>query len=144
MDDHDDTETNSGEYDAPADSIDGESFEPVSKEERTWAMACHLATFSGTLIPVVPLLGNIIGPLIIWMIKKDKMPLVDDQGREAINFQISMAIYFVISGVLVFVIIGIPMLMGLGIFDVVVTIIAAIKAYEGENYRYPLCIRFLN
>ena len=140
MDYHDGTDTNPGEEDASSDSIDGESFEPVSKEERTWAMACHLATFSGSFVPF----GHIVGPLIIWMIKKDEMPLVDDQGREAINFQISMTIYLVISVVLIFVLIGIPMLIALGIFDVVVTIIAAIKAYEGEYYQYPLCIRFLN
>jgi len=114
-------------------------YDEISKDECMWAMLCHLSTFCG-FIPF----GNLVGPLVVWLIKKDEYPLVDDQGKEAINFQINMTIYFVISFVLVFVVIGIPLLIGLGVFDLVVTIIAAIKAYSGEYHRYPLTIRFLN
>ena len=110
-----------------------------NKDERMWAMLCHLSMFAGFVVPF----GNIIGPLIIWMIKKDEYPLVDDQGKEVINFQISMTIYLMVSIFLVFIVIGIPILIALVIFDVVITVIAAIKANEGEHYRYPLSIRLL-
>lgn len=129
---YDDEQGYPDEYDAPPVAID--------KEERTWAMVCHLSTLAGGAIPF----GHVVGPLVVWLLKKDEMPLVDDQGKEALNFQISVTIYAIVSGVLVFAIIGIPMLIALGIFDLIVTIIAAIKAYDGEYYRYPLCIRFLN
>ncbi len=124
------------EFDEPEDE---RAWDEIDKEERMWAMFCHLSTFSGHFIPI----GNIIGPLIIWMIKREEMPLVDDQGKEAINFQISITIYLIVSLILVLALIGIPLLIALGIFNIVVTIMAAIKANEGHEYRYPLCIRFI-
>ncbi len=121
-----------------------ESSSPVptagKKDENMWAMLCHLSTFSGFIIP----LANIIAPLIIWSMKKDEFPLVEDQGKEAMNFQISMTIYFICAAILIFILIGIPLLIGLATFDIIVTIIAAVKANEGTKYRYPLAIRLLN
>jgi uncharacterized Tic20 family protein len=111
----------------------------TTKDERTWAMLCHISTLSGFIIPF----GNIIAPLIIWMIKKDEFPLVADQGKEVVNFQISLTIYILISIVLIILLIGIALLIGLGLFDLIVTIIGAMKANEGEKYRYPLAIRFI-
>jgi hypothetical protein len=111
-----------------------------SSDERMWAMLCHLGGLGGYVIPVV---GNIIGPLIVWLIKKDEMPFVDDQGKESLNFQISITIYTAISIVLVVAIIGIFLLIAVGIFSLVMLIIAAVKANQGIAYRYPLCIRFL-
>lgn len=111
---------------------------PASREERTWAMVCHLITLTGFFIP----LGNIIGPLVIWLIKKEQYPLVDDQGREALNFQISILIYLIASLILLFVLIGIVLLPIVLIFDLVMTIVAMIKANDGVAYRYPLTIRF--
>ena len=110
-----------------------------SRDQNMWAMLCHLSTLAGFIIP----LGNVIGPLVIWMIKKDVYPLVDDQGKEALNFQISMTIYYVISGILILILIGIPLLIGLALFSLVVTIIAMVKASDGVAYRYPLSIRFI-
>ncbi len=110
------------------------------KDNRLWAMLCHLSTFAGLIIPII---GNIVAPLIIWAMKKDEMPLVDDQGKEALNFQISITIYGIIAGFLCFILIGIPIVIALYIFSIVMTIIAAIKANEGEKYRYPLCIRLI-
>ncbi len=110
------------------------------KDSRLWAMICHLASFAGLIIPVI---GNIVGPLIVWAIKKDEMPLVDDQGKEAINFQISITIYGIIASILILILIGFVLLVAVYIFSIVMTIIAAIKANEGEKYRYPLCIRLL-
>ena len=108
-------------------------------DERMWGMLCHLSTFAGYLVPF----GNILGPLIIWLVKKDEYAFVDDQGKEALNFQISITIYSLVSGVLILAMIGIPLLIAVIIFSVVMTVIAAIKANGGEYYRYPLTIRFV-
>jgi len=114
--------------------------QPVpNKDQNMWAMLCHLSALAGFVIP----LGNIIGPLVIWLIKKDEYALVNDQGKEALNFQISMTIYYIISAILIIVIIGILMLIGLAIFSLVMIIIAMVKANEGVAYRYPMCIRFI-
>jgi len=110
------------------------------QDERMWGMFCHLSALAGYIIP----LGSIIGPLIIWSIKKDEYPFVDEQGKEALNFNISMVIYILISVILIFVVIGILMLIALGIFQLIMIIIASIKANNGESFRYPLSIRFIN
>jgi hypothetical protein len=112
---------------------------PNTKDQNMWAMLCHLSTFAGFIIPF----GNIVGPLVLWLIKKDEFPLVDDQGKEALNFQISMTIYIIASVILILLLIGFPLLIGLGLFDIIVTVVAAIKANEGAKYRYPLAIRFI-
>ena len=111
-----------------------------SKDERTWAMLCH---FSALLIFVGIPFSNILAPLIIWLIKKEEMPFVEDQGKEVLNFQISMTIYLLISGILCFILIGIPFVIGLGIFNVIITIIAGIKANDGKCHRYPLNLRLI-
>ena len=110
-----------------------------NKEERTWAMLCHLSVFSVFLTGI----GYILAPLVIWLIKKDQYPLVDDQGKESVNFQISMTIYTIILLPLVFLLVGIPLLGALLLFDIVEVIIAAINANDGKMFRYPLCIRFI-
>ena len=111
-----------------------------SKDERTWAMLCH---FSALLIFVGIPFSNILAPLIIWLIKKEEMPFVEDQGKEVLNFQISMTIYLLISGILCFILIGIPFVIGLGIFNVIITIIAGIKANDGISYRYPINLKLI-
>ena len=113
---------------------------PQSSDERMWAMFCHLSALSGFIIPF----GNVIAPLIIWILKKEEYPLVDDQGKEAINFQISMTIYIIASVILIIIVIGIPLLILLGLFELIVIVIASIKANEGTRYRYPLTSRFLD
>ena len=109
-------------------------------EERLWATFTHLAAFAGFLFPF---LGNVIAPLVIWLIKKDEYPLVDDQGKESINFQITITIGSILCTMLMFILIGFPLLFALIVFDVVVVIMATIKAREGERYRYPFAFRFL-
>ncbi len=111
----------------------------VNKEERTWAMFAHLSALGGHIVPF----GHIILPLVIWMIKKDQFPLVDVEGKESINFQISISIYAAIAVVLIFLVIGVLILPVLYLFDLVAVIIASIKTYEGTSFRYPLTIRFL-
>ena len=100
----------------------------------------HLAAFAGVVgIPA----ANILGPLIVWLVKKDQMPLVDEHGKESLNFQISMTIYSLVCIPLVFIVIGIFLLIGLAIFAIIMIIRAALKANSGESWRYPLTIRFI-
>ena len=113
--------------------------EEVSKDEKTWGMLCHLLALTGYFIPF----GNIIGPLIVWLIKKEELPFVDDQGKESLNFQITLTIALIISGVLLMVFIGIILLPLVAIFGLVMIIIASIKANNGEKYRYPVCLRLI-
>ena len=110
-----------------------------SKDERTWAMLCHISSFSGMIIPF----GNILVPLMIWLIKKDELPFIDDQGKEVLNFQISMVIYMIIAGILCIILIGIPILIGMIVFDFIITIIATVNANDGKYYRYPITIHFI-
>ncbi len=108
-------------------------------QERTWGLIVHLSALAGFVVPF----GHIIGPLVIWLIKKDESPFVDDQGKESINFQISMTLYAIVAAVLVLVVVGIFLLIGIGILDIVLVIVAAVKANAGEKFRYPLTIRFI-
>jgi len=110
-----------------------------SKDEKLWATLCHLSALAGFVFPF----GNIIGPLMFWMIRKDQMPLVDVNGKEALNFQISMTIYVIIAAFLVLVLIGIPLLIILALSDLVLIIMASVKTSEGTPYRYPLTIRLI-
>lgn len=117
------------------ESIDKE----LTSDDRTMGMLCHLAAFAGMIIPF----GALIGPLIIWQMKKDQSEFIDYHGKESLNFQITMTIGFLISLVLVVIGIGILLIMGLAIFELVVIIIAAIKANEGKKYLYPINFRFI-
>ena len=111
-----------------------------SKEEQNWAMACHLVALSGFIVPF----GNVLGPLVVWLIKKDTMPLVDQHGKEALNFQITVLLAVIISALLVFVLIGFLLLLVVGIGALVLTIMAAVKVSNGElNYRYPFALRLI-
>ena len=109
------------------------------KEERTWGMLCHLVVFLGFIIPF----ASIIGPLVIWIIKRDEMPFVEDQGKESLNFQITMMLATIVSVLLMFVLIGFVLIFVVLIFQLIVVIIASIKANEGVYYRYPLSFRFI-
>ncbi len=113
-----------------------------NKDARMWAMICHLAGLA-MFIPIVPIIGNVIGPLIIWQIKKNEHPFMDEQGKEAVNFQISMLIYGIIAGLLCFACVGFVLVPAVVIVDVIFLLIAAVKANNGEHYRYPLTIRFI-
>ena len=111
----------------------------LQSEARTWAMLCHVSALTGFIgIPF----GHLIGPLVFWSIKKDQYPLVDDQGKESLNFQLSMTLYGIVAGILCFVVIGIPLLIALLITDIVLVIIASVEANQGRLYRYPITIRF--
>jgi uncharacterized Tic20 family protein len=115
--------------------------DPVSTtaDERTWGMLAHLSAFSGFLVP----LGGVIGPLVVWLIKREQSAFVADQGKEALNFNISVLLAAIVCGVLVLIFIGILLGVALFIFWLTMTIIAGIKASEGVLYRYPVTLRLV-
>ena len=109
---------------------------PVS---RTWEVLSHIVAFSGFLIPF----GNIIGPLVIWLMKKAESPSIEAHAKESLNFQISMTIWTLICAATFLILIGIVLVPAAIVTNVVLTIIGAVKASNGEFYRYPLTIRFI-
>lgn len=112
----------------------------ISAEEKTWGMLAHLSSLAGFIIPF----GNVIGPLVVWLIKKDTMPFVADQGKEALNFNITVAIAAIISGILIFVVIGFLLLAVVAVGWLVLTILACIESNKGVAYRYPFTLRLIN
>jgi len=119
-----------------SDEIAVQQVQP-SQEARQWAMFCHFAAFLGFIFPF----GNLLGPLIVWQIKRESDPFVDRQGKEALNFQITVSIAVVVSCLLMLVVIGFFLLGLVSIGALVLTIIAGIKANEGLDYRYPFTWR---
>lgn len=109
-------------------------------ETRTWSILCHASALLGFFVPGA---GHILAPLIVWLIKRGDSAEVDEHGKESLNFQISMMIYSVISGILCLIVIGFALLAILHLANVVLVIIASIKASEGKLYRYPFTIRLI-
>lgn len=137
-----DENNNEPENENPIEDVEvvEDSASPSSaSNEHTMGMLCHLLAFCGYVFPF----GNLIGPLILWITKKDESEFIDATGKEVLNFQISMSIYAIICTLLMFVFIGIILLPIVVIANIIYTIIAAIKANEGHIYEYPFTIRFL-
>jgi uncharacterized protein len=111
-----------------------------SRDVRTWNVLCHATALAGFFVPWA---GHILGPLIVWLAKRNDSPEIDENGKESLNFQISMLIYNVIAGVLCLVLIGFVILAILHILNLVLVIVASIQANEGKFYRYPITIRLI-
>jgi uncharacterized Tic20 family protein len=109
-------------------------------DARQWAMFAHLSALAALIIGGLTFLG----PLIIYLVKKDDHPFIADQSREALNFNISVFIYALISTVLILIVVGILLLIAVAIAWVTLTIIASVRANSGEAYRYPLTIRLVS
>ena len=119
----------------PVEASPGE----LTKDEKMWTMFAHL---SSILTSYVLALG-FLGPLIIWLIKKDQSKFVDYHGKEALNFQLNMLVYVLISVALICVVVGIVLLIAIGIYVIVMPIIAGLNANSGQYYRYPLIYRVI-
>lgn len=110
------------------------------RQVRQWSMFLHLSLLAGFIVP----LAGLIVPIVIWQVKKTDLPELDIHGKIVVNWIISLVIYAAVSAVLVLVVIGVPLLVTLGILAVVFPIIGGIKASNGEAWRYPLSLQFLN
>jgi uncharacterized Tic20 family protein len=111
----------------------------VDQAVRNTAVAAHLSTFAGLVLPF----GSVIGPLAVWLTRRDRDPFIDDAGREALNFGISIAVYGLVALVGALMLVGIPLLMIGVIAWVVLASLAAVKASQGQPYRYPLTMRLV-
>jgi len=107
--------------------------------ENSYIALMHISQFAGVIVPGF----GFAVPVILWIVNKTNSAKVDAVGKHIINFMISMCIYYIASSVLCCLLIGIPMLFALGIMQIVFVIIAAIKANNGETWRYPLTVDFL-
>ena len=108
-------------------------------EERNWALFSHLGMLAGMFIPF----GNILTPLIIWQVNKDKSEYITDHAKEALNFQLTMLIIYIGCALMCIILIGIPMLIIAFLLDIILSIIAAVKASNGEYYDYPFNFRLI-
>lgn len=109
---------------------------------RTWEVACHVSAFAGYLTGGI---GWVVGPLVVWLLKRAELPSVEAHGKESLNFHISIFLYGVALALLGFVSCGVTwfLIIGLAVFQIVCTILAAMKASNGEFYRYPLTLRLV-
>lgn len=120
---------------------------PSNREERLWATLIHLGGIVGVLIAGtssligLPLPFNLLIPFIIWLLKREGSPFINDQGKEALNFNITITI---VGYLLIFTCIGVFLLPFLGIYALIVSVIASVKANEGVAYRYPGTLRLIN
>jgi len=112
----------------------------IPRNARQWATICHVSALVGLLGNGI---GFLLGPLIIWLIKREEHPFIDKQGKEAVNFQITMFIILAISAILCLLLIGFAFLVVVGLLMTIFPIIAAVKSNYGEDYRYPISIRFI-
>lgn len=109
-------------------------YSSVTQDEKTLGIVMHVLCLVGF---------PILGPLIVWLVKKDQSSYIDLQGRELLNFQLSFLLYGFLSFLLCFILIGIPLIIAVGVATVVLTIIGIVNASEGRIYRFPLTIRLL-
>jgi len=110
------------------------------KQARIWGMLCHLTALLGIIgIPF----GNIVGPLIIWLLKKNVYPFVNEQGKESLNFQISMTIYALAAALLILIKIGFFLLFIIAGVNFLLVVFASLKAFNGETYNYPCKITLI-
>ena len=111
----------------------------ADEKARQWAMFTHLSALAGGIIPF----GHIVLPVVLWQVKKAESPFIDEAGKEAVNFNISVTIYLFAALLTMFVLIGFLLVPALAIAAIVLAIVAGIKAGKGESYRYPFIIRFI-
>ena len=120
---------------------------PSEQQARTWNMLCHLSTLAGLVVPF----GNLLGPLLVWQIKKHEYPSVEAHGKAALNFQLTVLIALVAGAALAFVLsfvcIGyllFPVVAAIGLCGLIFAIIAGVKANDGQDYQYPYSLKLIN
>lgn len=112
----------------------------ITSDERTWGILVHATAFVGFVFPF----GNILAPLIVWVIKKEDSQFVDENGRQAVNFQITWTIFLVIAAASILVLIGLVLLPIVGLAWLILVVLATINASNEEVYEYPLTFEFIS
>jgi uncharacterized Tic20 family protein len=117
----------------------------AEKHARTWGMFCHLSGLAGCFLPWI---AHLAGPLLVWLVKRNDHPAIDANGKEALNFQISMALYSALGCMLLAVtvvgIFAIPFFLGvLYVLNILGAVVGAIRASDGKFFRFPFTLRFL-
>ena len=129
----------------PGDPV---AFGTPTKDERMWAMIIHVSGLVAASLLTTMIPGNVLAPLIIWLIKREGSAFINDQGKEAMNFQITVTLAllacFALMMTVILACVAIPLMMAIGVYAVIVTIVAAVKSYEGVAFRYPATIRFIS
>lgn len=120
------------------DATNQSNYTGMEHETRTWAMFLHFSLLAGYVVPM----AGLVAPIIIWQVQKDKLPGIDEHGKVAANWLISLIIYLVAGLLLSFIFIGIPVLIVLGVLSIIFPIIGGIKANNGQLWKYPLSIPF--
>ena len=130
-----------GGYELGAEDDDSDTVPyDVSSEDRTWAIITHASAFVGFFVP----LGNILGPLLVWAIKKDESQFLDENGKQAINFQITWTILFFVAALSIILVIGILLLPLVALAWFVLVVIAIIRASDDQVYDYPLTLDIIS
>lgn len=109
--------------------------------ERNWAVCCHLGGFAGLVLPG---LGHVVVPLVLWLVRRDRSAFVEHHGREALNFQLSITLYAIVATALMWVLIGFLLILAVLGVQFVFMVLASIAASQGERYRYPLTLRLVS
>jgi len=127
---------------APNPPADSDELPPGFPEtwERNWAVFCHLGGFAGLVLPGI---GQVIAPLVLWLLRREQSAFVDHHGREALNFQISMTLYAIVAAALMWLLIGFLLIFVVLGVQFVFMVIASVAASQGERYRYPLTLRLI-
>jgi len=131
-------EPDDGPSEGAEDDAQGEY--EVDSDDRTWAVIAHASAFAGFVVPF----GNVLGPLLVWTIKRDESQFVAENSREAVNFQLSWTIWLVAAALSILVLVGLVLLPVLALVWVVLVAVATVRASEDEVYDYPLTLDFVS
>ena len=122
----------------PTLSPDG-SPAPANKDDNMLGVVCHLLALAGFAVP----LGNILGPIILWLVKRYESPYLDAVGKEVVNFNISWSIYILVAAFSILMVIGFLLLPLVSLVWLILVILGAVSASSGKFHRFPLTIRFI-
>jgi uncharacterized protein len=129
-----------GDSAIPVDPVaEGQPPVGLTSEEKMWAMFCHLSA----LLAYFAAGMTFLGPLICWLMKKDTSKFVDENGKESLNFQLNILVYTLIGIATICLVVGFVIIPAVHVYSIVCVIIAAIKANQGEMFRYPFIFRLI-
>jgi uncharacterized Tic20 family protein len=120
-------------------STPGESHSPANKDDNMLGVVCHLLSFAGFAVPF----GNILGPLVLWLVKRAESPFLDAVGKEVVNFNISWSIYMLVAAFSILALVGIVLFPLVALAWLILVILGAVNASNGKFHRYPLTIRLI-